>query len=138
GSWVLGCVSSISTTDIALSLPNNLTGYIPLTAISNQYSSILEKVLADQEQSDADDEMVERSSEEDETYIRLDRQYYVGQFLRAFVVSVEDSGKHSTSRQPRKRIELSIHPAQANEPLTLKELVVGSTVQASVSSIEDH
>ena len=42
---VLGQVSSINAHDIGLSLPNNLTGYVPLTAVSRGLEQKIEKLL---------------------------------------------------------------------------------------------
>ena len=49
---ILGQVSSINAHDIALSLPNNLTGYVPLTSISKGLEDRLEKMLNDEGEDD--------------------------------------------------------------------------------------
>lgn len=53
---VLGQVSSINAHDIGLSLPNNLTGYVPLTAVSKKLDEKIEKILNDNDNEDSDAE----------------------------------------------------------------------------------
>ncbi|KAJ5811611.1 hypothetical protein N7474_007912 [Penicillium riverlandense] len=130
GSMILGQVSSINAHDIALSLPNNLTGYVPLTAVSKGIEQKIEKMLNDEE---GDDE--EESSDEDS--LELKDYFYLGQYLRAFVVSA-GSNTNETSGKSKKRIELSVDPRQANTGLSKSDLVANSAVQASVVSVEDH
>ncbi|KAG9618632.1 hypothetical protein KCU69_g23128, partial [Aureobasidium melanogenum] len=46
GTLVLGQVTEITSRDVALALPNNLTGFIPLTAISEKVNQKIEALLA--------------------------------------------------------------------------------------------
>lgn len=76
--------------------------------------------------------------------VKLESMFKVGQYLRAYVLhSTEDvdvkgaKGEKSASKT-RKRIELSIDPKVVNTGLTSTDLIVGTTVQASVLSVEDH
>lgn len=130
GSMVLGQVSSINAHDIALSLPNNLAGYVPLTAVSKILDQKIEKMLND----DASDENEEDTKED---ILDLKDYFYLGQYLRAYVVSAGNDSTDASSRS-KKRIELSVDPEQANSSLTKSDLVVDSAVQASVVSVEDH
>ncbi|KAE8388646.1 hypothetical protein BDV23DRAFT_108641 [Aspergillus alliaceus] len=130
GTMVLGQVSSINAHDIGLSLPNNLTGYVPLTAVSKGLEEKIESLLKEDE-SDDDDE----DSEEDS--LDLSDYFYLGQYLRAYVVSVGNNAADASSKS-KKRIELAVDPRQANFGLLKSDLVVDSAVQASVSSVEDH
>ncbi|KAL4923952.1 putative rRNA biogenesis protein RRP5 [Aspergillus undulatus] len=125
GTLVLGQVSSINDHDIGLSLPNNLTGYVPLTAISKTLESKIEKMLEEDEDSDDDDDF------------NLHDHFYLGQYLRAYVVSVGNKSADASSKS-KKRIELSIDPRLANSGLQKTDLVVDTAVQASVVSVEDH
>ncbi|KAI9373667.1 hypothetical protein BJX61DRAFT_501920 [Aspergillus egyptiacus] len=120
GTMVLGQVSSINAHNIGLSLPNNLTGYVPLTAVSSTLENKIEKMLEEDEESDEED-------------FDLNDYFYLGQYLRAYVVSVG-----SKSAKSKKRIELSIDPRSANSGLQKSDLVVDTAVQASVVSVEDH
>ncbi|KAF3018633.1 rRNA bioproteinsis protein rrp5 [Penicillium rubens] len=131
GAMILGQVSSINAHDIGLSLPNNLTGYVPLTSVSKGLEDRLEKLLNDEgEDDDAED------SSDDESFDLKDH-FYLGQYLRAFVVST-GSNPDDPKAKSKKRIELSVDPRQTNTGFSKSDLVVNSAVQASVVSVEDH
>ncbi|EAW14463.1 putative rRNA biogenesis protein RRP5 [Aspergillus clavatus NRRL 1] len=133
GSMVLGQVSSINAHNIGLSLPNNLTGYVSLTAISKVLEDKIEKILNDNEKegSDAEDES------DDEDSLDLKNYFYLGQYLRAYVVSVGSNSADAPSKN-KKRIELTIDPRQTNTGLAKTDLELNTAVQASVVSVEDH
>ena len=42
---VLGYVTAVTGRDVALALANNLTGYVPITAISEKLNARIEKLL---------------------------------------------------------------------------------------------
>ncbi|KAJ5894067.1 hypothetical protein N7495_005758 [Penicillium taxi] len=128
GSMILGQVSSINAHNIALSLPNNLTGYVALTSVSKVLEENIEKLLNSEE----DDE---DSSDEDSFDFK--EHFYIGQFLRAYVVSTGTEATEAGVRS-KKRIELSIDPRQTNTGLSKADLVNESAIQASVVSVEDH
>jgi rRNA biogenesis protein RRP5 len=92
----------------------------------------VEKLVAE------DAETKSNSSSEDGDDIDLDAMFYIGQYLRAYVVSTSDTNETKNKETAKRRIELSLHPQQANSGLTAKELVPHSMVMASVTSIEDH
>ena len=127
---VLGQVSQINRYDITLSLPNNLTGYIPLTSISDQVTEKARALVAE-EQSEGSEKGAESSEELD-----LESLFSIGQYLRAYVTST--TRPVGSSGGTKKHIELSINPRQANKGLSGNELVINSTVQAAVISVEDH
>lgn len=128
---VLGQVSSINAHDIGLSLPNNLTGYIPMTAISKNFEQKIEKLL-NEDQSDEEEEDDDAGDDLD-----LKNYFYLGQYLRAYVMSTGSDPTDSKSRKKR-HLELSVDPRQTNSGLSKADLVVNSSVQASVVSVEDH
>ncbi|KAJ5356723.1 Nucleic acid-binding OB-fold [Penicillium concentricum] len=131
GAMILGQVSSINAHDIALALPNNLTGYVPLTSVSKGLEDRLEKMLNDEgEDDDAED------SSDDESFDLKDH-FYLGQYLRAYVVST-GSNPDDPKAKSKKRIELSVDPRQTNTGFSKSDLVVNSAVQASVVSVEDN
>lgn len=129
GSIVLGQISQINRHDIALSLPNNLTGFIPITYISDTISKKLEALVEESDQSE-DEAMV------DSKEIDLGALFSVGQYLRANVVSTQEDTAIST--KGKKHITLSVNPRQANAGLDGSSLVVNSMIQAAVLSVEDH
>lgn len=128
GSVVLGQVSRINTNDVAIALPNNLTGYVPLTSISERVTERFETLMGGFE-----DDTVEAGSEQ-ERDVNLTSFLSLGQYLRAYVTS---TGK-SAGGKSKKHIELSLDPRRANAGLKKADLVANSTVQACVKSVEDH
>lgn len=125
---LLGQVSSINANDIALSLPNNLVGYVPLTAVSKGLDDRIEKMLNEEEDDD---------DSSDEISFDLKDHFYIGQYLRAYVVSTGTESTEAGARN-KKRLELSIDPRQTNSGLSKSDLVAETAVQASVVSVEDH
>ncbi|EEA29009.1 rRNA biogenesis protein rrp5 [Talaromyces marneffei ATCC 18224] len=128
GTMVLGQVTSINSHDIGLALPNNLTGYVPLTAISETFDKKIEKVLNAED--DGDDVESEEDSLDPSDY------FYIGQYLRAYVTSTGNSSADPGAN--KKKIELTLDPRQTNSGLAESDLVEGVMVQASVTSVEDH
>ena len=132
GSMVLGQVSQINRHDIALSLPNNLTGYVPLTSISDTITRKVESLLENEE--DGSEERDDNG--DDAETVSLGSLFSLGQYLRAYVVSTENESPHATQR--KRHISLSLKPQQTNVGLTKTDLVINSMIQAVVVSIEDH
>ncbi|GAD91719.1 rRNA biogenesis protein RRP5, putative [Paecilomyces variotii No. 5] len=129
GSMILGQVSSISANDIGLALPNNLTGYVPLTAVSGTLDQKIENLLKE-------DASEEEEDDDEEDTVDLRAYFRMGQYLRAYVTSAGSGA--DTSVKSKKKIELSVDPKQANSGLSKSDLVVDVVVQASVVSVEDH
>ncbi|KAJ5298514.1 aspergillopepsin A-like aspartic endopeptidase [Penicillium atrosanguineum] len=130
GSMILGQVSSINAHDVGISLPNNLVGYVSLTAVSKVLDDKIEKLLNNE-----DDDADEDSS--DEESFDLKDFFYLGQYVRAYVVSTGTEASEAGGRS-KKRIELSLDPRQANTGLKKSDIVEESVFQASVVSVEDH
>ena len=126
GSLVLGQVIQINHYDLALSIPNNLTGYVSLTSISDQLTKRIEALAADEE----------AEEQNADTRIDLKKLFFVGQYLRAYVTSTQEEA--STGAKGKRHIELSINPREANSGLHKVDFVTNSMVQASVTSVEDH
>ncbi|KAI0014056.1 nucleic acid-binding protein [Xylariaceae sp. FL0662B] len=126
GSLVLGQVTEINSLDIVLALPNNLFGHVPITAISD--------VLNERIAAEADDDGDEDDVDDD---LDLKKLFHVGQYVRAYVTStIEEST--ATSAKPRKHIEMSLRPEHTNTGLSSQDIVVNSTVMATVNSAEAH
>ena len=128
GSIILGQVAQINSQDIALALPNNLTGFVPLTAISDRVTERFEAMLGDMDVDGSEANSVE------EIDINLKSFLSLGQYLRAYVTSTSEG----TGAKAKRHIELSIDPRKANSGLKKSDLVINSTVQACVKSVEDH
>ncbi|KAF1982451.1 rRNA biogenesis protein RRP5 [Aulographum hederae CBS 113979] len=131
-SMVLGQVTQITRRDIALALPNNLTGYVPITSISDQLTAKIDDLLGKENEAEDDDE--ESDDFED---VDLKRLFKLGQYLRAAVRSVqnEDIKTHGPGKR---HIELSLNPHVANGRMSKTDIAVGCTLQAAVKSVEDH
>ncbi|KAF6222079.1 hypothetical protein HO133_001165 [Letharia lupina] len=127
GSLVLGQISQINRYDVALNLPNNLTGYVSLTSISDKLTKRIEALAADEENADEQDA---------DTKVDLKSLFSVGQYLRAYVISTQKEA--ATGAKGKRHIELSINPREANSGLNKADYVTNSMVQASVLSVEDH
>ncbi|RWA08492.1 hypothetical protein EKO27_g6606 [Xylaria grammica] len=126
GSLVLGQVTEIRPFQVVLALPNNLSGHVPITSISNLLSK---RVAAEAEALDED--------ETETDTIDLNDVFEVGQYLRAYVASTTEDST-GTLTKPKKNIELSLRPEQTNTGLASHEIVENAVVMASVSSAEDH
>ena len=126
GSLVLGQIIQINRYDLALSIPNNLTGYVSLTSISDKLTKRIEALAADEE----------AEEQNADTRIDLKKLFFVGQYLRAYVTSTQEEA--STGAKGKRHIELSINPREANSGLNKVDYVTNSMVQASVISVEDH
>lgn len=46
GMLLLGCIKDVSDYELAVSLPNGLSGFVPVTQISDAYSKLLTKQVA--------------------------------------------------------------------------------------------
>ena len=128
---VLGQVSQINAHDLALSLPNNLTGYVPITSISDKITRNIEAIAAAEENEEEDDE-------EESDDVDLKKLFSIGQYLRAYVVSTSDDQDNTNRVKSKRRIELSILPQQSNNGLSQQNAIANSTLMASVVSVEDH
>ncbi|KAI8717856.1 hypothetical protein NCS52_00862700 [Fusarium sp. LHS14.1] len=126
GSLVLGQVTKINNLDIEVALPNNLTGHVSIVAISEQLKERLEKDAAEKD---------EEEDEKDEDGIDLDTIFSIGQYVRAYVVSTVDE---SGTGKGKRRIELSLRPSEANTGLEKDDVVINTTVAASIVSVQDR
>ncbi|KAK0711393.1 hypothetical protein B0H67DRAFT_646768 [Lasiosphaeris hirsuta] len=129
GSLVLGTVCAINLLDIAVALPNNLVGHVPITTISDALTQRLEA-------SAANDNDAEEFDDENTDDVDLKSLFHLDQYVRAYVVSTIDES--STAGKPKRHIELSLQPVLANIGMADTDVVPNSTLMASVVSVEDH
>ncbi|KAI1375939.1 nucleic acid-binding protein [Hypoxylon crocopeplum] len=126
GSLVLGQVAEINSLGIVIALPNNLSGHVSITAISDALNEKIAAEAADDGDEDGGDDGLDLKS-----------IFKVGQYLRAYVTStIEEST--AASVKPKRHIELSLRPDLANTGLSSQDVVVNCTVMATVTSAEDH
>lgn len=128
GTIVLGQVSAITSRDITLTLPNNLSGFVPITQVSDHVTEQIEKVLAEEEDESESEEIAD---------VDLRKTVKLGQYLRAYVTSTGDESVFQSGKSKHK-IELSVNPRQANTGIATTDIVPGMMLSASVASIEDH
>jgi rRNA biogenesis protein RRP5 len=112
-------------------LPNNLTGYVPITSISDKITQRVEEIAAAEE-------LEEENGPETPEDVNLSSMFSIGQYLRAFVVSTSDDISSSTATKSKRRIELSLRPQQSNNSLYAQNVIPNNMVMASVASVEDH
>ena len=127
GSVVLGRVTGITSKDVAVALPNNLTGYVPITGVSARLNDRIEKLLQEDTKKEEEDD-----NDED---IDLKKIFHLGQWIRA---TVTGTGSESADKKAKRHIELSVDPSNVNGGLESENVVTNSTLQASVRSVEDH
>ncbi|NXA05405.1 RRP5 protein, partial [Sapayoa aenigma] len=115
---LLGCVKEVSDYELVISLPNGLSGFVPITQISDAYSKLLSMQVA--------------QGELPEDLNSLSDMYSPGTLVRCIVTSVQKSD------DGRRSIKLSIDPKKVNKGLNASALATGMLLSGSVSSVEDH
>ena len=129
GSMVLGQISQVNRYDLAVMLPNNLTGFAPITALSEGVTRELERLTRD-------DLSTSSSNDNDSVGIDLRAYFKIGQYIRAYVTSVDNGS--SSGEHTKRHIELSLMPHHANHGLNTRNMVLNTMIQAEVVSVEDH
>ncbi|OMJ14307.1 rRNA biogenesis protein rrp5 [Smittium culicis] len=140
GDKILGVVSKIDDLGLKISLPDNLVGYVPITQISKELTTLVEDI-AQHESADDED-----SFQHDDSALDLSSRFYLGQFVKCSITSVSEAlkkaSKISNSSQDLsksdKSIELSLEPEIVNKGLLVGDISTGMVLSASISSIEDH
>lgn len=127
---VLGSVCVINSLDIAVALPNNIIGHVPITQISAPLTKRLE--------ASAGNDDAEGSDDENDNDVDLESLFHIGQYVRAYVVSTVDEASTHTPGKAKRHIELSLQPSLANSGMAEQDVVVNSTVMAAIASVEDH
>ncbi|XP_025966122.2 protein RRP5 homolog isoform X1 [Dromaius novaehollandiae] len=118
GMLLLGCIKEVSDFELVISLPNGLSGFVPVTQISDAYSKMLSEQVAE-------GELVEDLNS-------LSNMYSPGTLVRCIVISVEKSA------DGRQSVKLSINPKKVNKGLNTSALASGMLLSGLVSSVEDH
>uniref|UniRef100_A0A8B9P867 Protein RRP5 homolog n=1 Tax=Apteryx owenii TaxID=8824 RepID=A0A8B9P867_APTOW len=118
GMLLLGCIKEVNDFELVISLPNGLSGFVPVTQISDAYSKMLSEQVA--------------KGELLEDLNSLSDMYSPGTLVRCIVTSVEKSA------DGRQSIKLSINPKKVNKGLNASALASGMLLSGLVSSVEDH
>eukprot|EP00163_Fabomonas_tropica_P031767 TRINITY_DN767_c0_g2_i2.p1 TRINITY_DN767_c0_g2~~TRINITY_DN767_c0_g2_i2.p1 ORF type:complete len:2036 (+),score=672.00 TRINITY_DN767_c0_g2_i2:48-6110(+) len=140
GMVLLGIVRESTDFDMSVQLPNNLTGFVSATDISDTYSTLLE-AEANADDSDSDDDSSSGSSS------ASDKGQALGAGLRVRATPLSDMYKPGdvvrcvvikTDAQRKNRVELSINPSLVNIGIDANAVSKGMTLTAAIKSIEDH
>lgn len=129
GTLVLGQITQINKLDLTVALSENLVGYVPITSVSEEFTSAIEEYEKSQAADSSDDEDDSNSQSESKELPKLSEAFKVGQWVKA---------KVTPSESEKKRIQLSIEPHFVNESLESEDFVTSNILQASVKSVEDH
>ncbi|KAJ3326789.1 Protein RRP5, partial [Blyttiomyces sp. JEL0837] len=138
GMTLLGVVREINDLDLVLSLPNQLTGYVSITEISDEITAMVERAAG----ANDDDEEDKMELDETETSLpSLDHLFRIGQVVPCVVLAVdqgESDEKDKKGAKSKKKVELSLRPELVNAGLTSKDISAGMLLTASVESKQDH
>lgn len=156
---VLGQVMSIQPLAIVVSLPNQLFAHVPIIQITSQLTERLESA------NDVEDEEFNDDQSESSTQVPdLTNLFYIGQYVRAIVMSAHSPGTSDVAGLGRvrddaikvsRRVELSLLPEKVNMGVLKADLKVGyvspfqwcnkrdpyripQSLSAAVQSVEDH
>jgi len=133
GMKILCQILSVEPLSLIVSLPNQLFGHIPITQISSELTTLLEKV------EESVDEEDEESEDEGDTSKRqklpdLADIFTPGQYLRVVVTDVHAPGTTDNSGVSRpkdgsqrvsRRVELSVEPHKVNGGIVVKDITPG-------------
>ncbi|KAI9331206.1 mitochondrial matrix Mmp37-domain-containing protein [Obelidium mucronatum] len=147
GFGLIGVVKTITDLELLVSLPNQMTGSISITEISDEITRIVEKVTeaANEDDDDDDDDEEENEdkmdvdSDQDEDAKELSLPslatlFRIGQALPCVAISAAKEVSSS-----KRKIELSIKPQRINASFSeLTDLCIGFNLSASVKSVEDN
>lgn len=120
---VLGTVRSVRAATIVVSLPHNLSGFVPAACVSAELGASVTQAVDGGNADDGDDETAPRKS--------LDALFTPGQIVSCVVVKLAPEAS-------KRRIQLSMLPEQVNAGRPLASLAEGQVMVASVRSLEDH
>ena len=119
---------------LIVSLPNQLFGHVPITQISSEFTTLLEKIEENVDEEGEDSEDEDGTPKQRHKLPDLADIFTTGQYLRAVVTEVHAPGttdnlgvgrpKNDTQRVSR-RVELSVEPHKVNGGIALKDLVPG-------------
>ncbi|QSL64834.1 hypothetical protein MERGE_002138 [Pneumocystis wakefieldiae] len=128
GMVILGQIEKVDFSNIVVSLPNNLVGYVLIENISKTFSTYLKKSI----ENDLDNTL------------SLDRLFHKYQWIKVYVIAtstIELSENNSLTlkdTKQKKKIELSLDPVYTNGNLNSDSINFPLILQASIVSVEDH
>ncbi|XDT23004.1 S1 domain profile [Nakaseomyces glabratus] len=138
GTILLGQIDSITKNDLRITFTDGLSGFVDLTHISEQLTSLLEDIDEDMDSDSKEDDAEYESSDDESEQKSLPnlRHYFkVGQWLRCAVT--KNTALKPKNAKQKKRIELTIEPSVVNN-FDVEDINKNTIIQCSVKSIEDH
>ncbi|KAG0199143.1 rRNA biogenesis protein rrp5 [Mortierella sp. GBA30] len=125
GTKILGCISAISRArdsdlpELVVSLPNNLTGYVSISEIS--------------------DELIQEAGD---SLPDLNNYFFVGQWVQCVIIGLQYGASGGTaasgSDKHRRKIFLSLKPFIVNAGVKPVDIATGTLISGAVQSVEDH
>ncbi|KAF9919994.1 rRNA biogenesis protein rrp5 [Linnemannia zychae] len=125
GTKLLGCISGIShgrdsnLPELVVSLPNNLTGYVDISELS--------------------DELIQEAGE---TLPDLTQQYFIGQWVQCVIIGLQQGASGgaaaSGTDKQRRKVHLSLKPFIVNAGVKPIDIATGTFISGAVKSVEDH
>ncbi|KAJ3870308.1 hypothetical protein EV359DRAFT_28064 [Lentinula novae-zelandiae] len=148
GMKIFGQIIAIQPLALIVSLPNQLLGHVPITNISSQLTTLLERMDVDEDEDAKESESEGKEEAESRSKVpELSDFFHNGQYVRATVTTLHVPGstdvtglgksRDETIRASR-RVELSLTPERVNAGVQKSDLKAGYTLSTSVKSIEDH
>nr|KAJ3421087.1 rRNA biogenesis protein rrp5 [Polyrhizophydium stewartii] len=149
GMCVVGFVKEINALDMSISLPNQLTGFVALTEVSEHISKMVELAVADSddEKDDSDDENGDGAAKDDDLKLPSLSDYFViGQPVickilslgQASAAAAKENDQTDTAAAKKKRIDLTLKPDAVNADLAKDDLVAGMVLPVQIGSKQDH
>ncbi|KAJ7376224.1 hypothetical protein OS493_036047 [Desmophyllum pertusum] len=123
GMKLLGAIREVNEYDMAISLPNGLSGFVHITHINETITERLKEVL---QQAD-DSKETEMTS-----FPELAKFFTVGSLVQCSVLELEGS------KPGQKKVKLSLDPKDVNSGLNKSSLKQGMVLSGYVNSVEDH
>jgi len=134
GMKILCQIFSVEPLSLIVSLPNQLFGHIPITQISSEFTTLLEKIGESTDEEDEESEGEDDTSKQQHRIPDLANIFTPGQYLRAVVTDVHAPGTSDNSGVGRpkddsqrvsRRVELSVEPHKVNGGIAVKDLTPG-------------
>ncbi|KAI1294999.1 rRNA biogenesis protein rrp5 [Mortierella claussenii] len=124
GTKVLGCITKIThgrdeLPELVVALPNNLTGYVNISEISDELIQEAGDALPD-----------------------LNELFFIGQWIQCVIIGLQKGASGGTaasgSDKHRRKIFLSMKPFIVNAGVKPVDIAAGTIVTGAVQSVEDH
>ncbi|KAJ3219810.1 Protein RRP5, partial [Clydaea vesicula] len=121
GMTLLGVVKEINDLDLVISLPNQLTGFVAITEISDFITEKVENAAKIEEEEDLEDSIPD-----------LRELFEVGEYVVCAIINLENT------TAAKKRVELSLNPKIVNISLKAPDISAGMNLMGTILSEEDH